>query len=176
MLVYDLVMHANGAFGTETSGVPAELAFAPAQELLDALTAAEAAEPGNDVDQQSLLDVQAWQRSLASPAPGEFDEALAEVGFRLFNDTNTAQCVNCHVTPEFTGPVRSAEIVLEPPLGVLADGIKTPGLRGISHVPPYFHDDSAATLMDVMDIYSGRIVSELSEEEKLALVEYIRSL
>lgn len=175
-LVYDLVMHANGAFGTESSGVPAELAFLPSPDLLEAFVAAEDETPGNDVDQQSLLDLQAWQRSIASPPPGEFDEALAEAGFRIFNDSTSGQCVDCHITPEFTGPVLSAAIVLVPPLGSLADGIKTPGLRGISHVPPYFHDDSAETLLDVMDIYSGRIVPELSEDEKLALVEYLKSL
>jgi len=175
-LVYDLVMHANGAFGTASAGVEAELAFPPSQDLLDALTAAEDAAPGNDVDTQSLLDIQAWQRSLTSPAPSEFDEALAEIGFKLFNDTDHAGCVNCHVTPEFTGTVRSAEIVLETPVGVLADGVKTTGLRGVSRIAPYFHDDSAATLMEVMDIYSGRIVAELSDDEKLALVEYMKSL
>lgn len=175
-LVYDLVMHANGAFGTESSGVPAQLGFLPSQELLEAFVAAEDQTPGNDIDQQSLLDVQAWQRSIASPAPAEFDESLAETGFKLFNDATHAQCAACHLTPDFTGPERSAAIVLQPPLGVLADGVKTPGLRGISHVPPYFHDDSATTLLDVMDTYSGRIVGELSEDEKLALVEYLKSL
>lgn len=173
-LVYDLVMHANGAFGTDAASVPIELSRAPSQDLIDALIAAEDQQPGNDIDQQSILDVQAWQRSIASPAPGEFDEALAETGFRLFN--GHAQCSSCHATAEFTGPIRSADIVLQPPMGVLADGVKTPGLRGISHVPPYFHDDSAETLADVVDIYSGRIVNELSAEEKQAVVEYLKSL
>ncbi len=175
-LVYDLVMHANGAFGTESSGVPAQLSFLPAQALLDAFVAAEDQTPGNDIDQQSLLDIQAWQRSITSPAPVEFDEALAEAGFKLFNDATHAQCANCHITPDFTGPERSADIVLQPPLGVLADGVKTPGLRGVSHIAPYFHDDSAETLLDVMDTYSGRIVEQLSEAEKQALVEYLKSL
>jgi len=175
-LVFDLVMHANGAFGTESAGVSAELANPPSQDLLDALVAAEDEAPGNDIDTQSLLDIQSWQRSITSPAPGEFDEALAEEGFRLFNDAEHAKCATCHLTPEFTGPVKSAEITLEPPVGGLADGVKTPGLRGVSHVPPYLHDDSAKSLMDVIDIYSGRIVAELSESEKLALVEYLKSL
>ena len=86
------------------------------------------------------------------------------------------RCSSCHLTPEFTGPVRTAEIVLEPPLGVLADGIKTPGLRGIHQVPPYFHDDSAQTLEEAVEIYSGRIVNELSEEQISAVVEYMKSL
>jgi len=173
-LVYDLVMHANGAFGTESSSVPIELVAAPSAEQLAAFTAAEDNAPGNDIGQQALLDLQAWQNSLISPAPGEFDEAMAEQGFLLFN--GRAQCADCHITAEFTGPVRRADIVVEPPLGELADGIKTPGLRGISSVPPYFHDDSAATLNVVLDLYSGRIVSELTEAEKNAVVEYLKSL
>ena len=172
--VHDLVLHANGGFGTDASSVPLEVVRAPAEELVSALIAAEDAEPGNDIPEQAMLDEQAWQRSLTSPAPGEFNEALAEEGFRLFY--GIAQCSTCHMTAEFTGPVRTADIVLEPPLGALAEGIKTPGLRGISHVPPYFHDDSAQTLEEVVAIYSGRIVNVLSEEEQLAVAEYLRSL
>jgi len=99
---------------------------------------------------------------------------LAETGFKLF--FGDAQCSSCHLSAEFTGPVRTAGIVLTPPLGVLADGIKTPGLRGISSIPPYFHDDSAATLEEVVEIYSGRIVPELTVNEIEAVAEYLRSL
>ena len=172
--VHDLVMHANGGFGSDASSVPLEVVRAPASELVNALIAAEDEEPGNDIPEQAMLDEQAWQRSLTSPAPGEFNEALAEEGFRLFN--GVAECSTCHMTAEFTGPVRTADIVLVPPLGALAEGIKTPGLRGISHVPPYFHDDSAQTLEEAVAIYSGRIVNVLSDEEQLAVVEYLKSL
>ena len=173
-LVFDLVMHANGAFGTTASSVPLAAAITPSAELVDALVAAEDQTPGNDIDQQSLLDLQAWNRSLVSPAPGSFDEALAETGFELFY--GRAQCADCHLTAEFTGPIRSSGITLEPPQGGLANGIKTPGLRGISSVAPYFHDGSAATLEEVVEIYSGRIVNELSAEEISAVAEYMRSL
>ena len=172
--VHDLVLGANGAFGTDASTVPLEVVLTPAAELVEALIAAEDAEPGNDIPLQPTLDLQAWQRSIVSPPPGEFNEALAEEGFRLFY--GFAQCSSCHLTPEFTGPVRTSAIVLEPPLGVLADGIKTPGLRGIKHVPPYFHDDSAQTLEETVEIYSGRIVNELTEAQILAVAEYMRSL
>ena len=142
-------------------------------ELVSVLVAAEDQTPGNDIDEQSQLDIQAWQRSIVSPAPGAFDEELAEVGFKLFY--GDAQCSSCHLSAEFTGPVRTAGIVLTPPLGVLADGIKTPGLRGISSVAPYFHDDSAATLEEAVEIYSGRIVPELTADEVDAVAEYMRS-
>lgn len=77
-LVFDLVMHANGAFGTSASSIPLAVAIAPSDDLVNALAAAEDQTPGNDFDEQSLLDLQAWERSLTSPAPAAFDEALAE--------------------------------------------------------------------------------------------------
>jgi len=173
-LVFDVVLHANGAFGTASSSVPLAAAVTPSAELVDALVSAEDQAPGNDIDQQSLLDLQSWERSLTSPAPGPFDEALAEEGFRLF--FGEAQCVACHFTAEFTGTVVTSTITLEPPQGGLAAGIKTPGLRGISSIAPYFHDDSAATLEEVVEVYSGRIVPELSADEIAAVAEYMRSL
>ena len=173
-LVFDLVLHANGAFGTGSSSVPLAAAVTPSAELVDALVSAEDQTPGNDIDQQSLLDLQSWERSLTSPAPGAFDEALAEEGFRLF--FGEAQCVACHFTAEFTGTIVTSAITLEPPQGGLAAGIKTPGLRGISGIAPYFHDDSAATLEEVVEVYSGRIVPELTADEIAAVSEYMRSL
>ena len=89
-LVFDLVMHANGAFGTDSSSVPLTLFQEPSDELISALVEAEDLAPDNDIDEQSQLDIQAWQRSLVSPAPGEFDEELAEAGFKLFY--GDAQC------------------------------------------------------------------------------------
>lgn len=172
--VYDLVMHTNGAFGTATGSVPPTLAITPPKSLLDGLAAAEVAAPGNVVTAQTLFDVQAFERSIVSPAPGAYDEALAAQGFALFN--GAARCAGCHRTAEFTGPVISAAITLAPPTGGLAGGIKTPGLRGVSSHAPYFHDGSAATLRAVIDTYSGRVVPVLSDAEKTALVEYLKSL
>lgn len=172
--VFDLVMHANGAFGTPSGSIPPELAATPPQSLLDALAAAETNAPGNNIPAQALLDVQAWQRSHVSPAPGPFDEALAEQGFELFY--GKASCSGCHSTAEFTGPVVSGAITVQPPQGGLAGGIKTPGLRGLAYNAPYFHDGSAATLREVLDIYSGRVTPALTDAEKNAVAEYLKTL
>jgi hypothetical protein len=172
--VYDLVMHANGAFGTASGTLAPLLAGTPPADLIAALGAAESAAPGNVIPLQALLDVQSFERSIASPAPGAYDEALAQQGFDLFNDK--ARCSGCHRTAEFTGPVVSTKITITPPTGALAGGIKTPGLRGIASHAPYFHDGSAATLRAVVDTYSGRVVPELTASEKDALVEYLKSL
>jgi len=172
--VYDLVMHANGAFGTSAGNVSPQLSVTPPATLLMALADAETAQPGNDIVTAKLMDVQDFERSITSPAPAAYDEALAQQGFLVFN--GKANCVGCHRTAEFTGPVVSTRITLAAPTGGLAGGIKTPGLRGIAATAPYFHDGSAATLSDVVDVYSGRIVPVLSADEKKALVEYLKSL
>ena len=175
-LAYDAAMHANGAFGTDEGTVPPELAFVPPQEILDSLAAAEDAEPGNDIPLEGVLDVQAWMRSLASPAPEAFDEGMAQAGFELF--FGKANCVACHTSPEFTGPGLFTDITARPPTGDLAGGIKVAPLRGISKTAPYFHDGSAATLDDVLARYvnRGQQVPNLTESEQAQIVEYLNSL
>jgi cytochrome c peroxidase len=42
--------------------------------------------------------------------------------------------------------------------------------------PPYFHDGSAATLLDVVNHYNEHFGLNLTETQKADLVEYLRSL
>jgi hypothetical protein len=174
--VYDLVMHANGAFGTPQGNLPPELRITPPAELLQALADADTAQPGNVIITQDLLDVRAWMRSLVSPAPGAFDEVPAEEGFNLFH--GRAACASCHQTAEFTGPGLFTDITLTAPAGDLSGGIHVPGLRGISRTAPYFNDHSAPTLGDVVArfVERGGPVPLLSPVERAALVEYLSSL
>ena len=174
--VYDLVMHANGAFGTLDGNLPPELSIAPPEELLEALIFAEAQQPGNDIITDRLLDLQAWMRSITSPPAGDFNEASAEAGFHLF--FGKANCVACHSSPDFTGPGLFTDITEKAPAGGLAGGIHVPSLRGISHTAPYFHDASAATLSDAVArlVERGNPVPPLTIEEQAALVEYLKSL
>lgn len=53
---------------------------------------------------------------------------------------------------------------------------KIPGLRGLPARAPYFHNGSAATLMDVVNFYDQRFNMLLSEEEKADLVAFMNSL
>ena len=174
--VYDLVMHGNGAFGMPNGNFPPELAITPPQELVDALILAETNQPGNDIDTGKLLDLQAWMRSVTSPPPGDFNEAMAEAGFHLFH--GRANCVACHSTPELTGPGLFTDITVNTPEGGLEGGIHVPGLRGISHTAPYFHDGSAVTLADAVArlVERGAPVAPLTDEEQAAVVEYLKSL
>jgi len=114
----------------------------------------EAAQRGNDIVTQDLLDLQAWMMSLVSPAPGRFDEVAAGEEFKLFH--GRSGCGSCHQTAEFTGP----------------------GLRGISRTAPCFHDHSAPTLEDAVARFAerGGAVPLLTPVEQAGLVEYLSSL
>lgn len=175
--VYDLVMHANGAFGTGTGSITPALAVTPPAALLTALADAEAAAPGNDVERQKLLDLQTWMRSVPSPAPGAHDAVAAERGFRLFH--GKGGCAGCHSTPDLTGPGRFTDITEVAPAGDLAGGIHVPSLRGVSRTAPYFHDDSAATLPAAVARVAtvlGGLGIVLTPAEQADLVEYLKSL
>ena len=179
--VYDVVMHANGAFGTATGTIAPALRVTPPQRILDGLAQAEAAAPGNDVDRQKVLDLQEWMRSIVSPAPGAFDEAKAEQGFGVFHGKGA--CNTCHTTPELSGTKSGpflAGITVAPAAGDLAGGIKVPSLRGVSQTAPYFHDGSAATLEQAVErvtaVVSGVTGGSFTADDKAALVEYLKSL
>ncbi len=61
------------------------------------------------------------------------------MGITLF--FGKANCVACHESAEGTGDKGYfTHIVENPPQGLLAIGIKTPGLRGLAYTAPYFHD------------------------------------
>lgn len=176
--VYDVVMHANGAFATALGNFPPALrpGATVRPEVLEALAAAEVTQPGNDLDTAKLLDLQSWMRSVASPAPGPFDEAKAEAGWRIF--TGKGRCTACHSTPDLTGP---AILDLTGDLtGDLAGGIRVPSLRGVSRSAPYLHDgripDLTTTVEAITGVVSGAFGVTFTPEEKAELEEYLKSL
>jgi hypothetical protein len=176
--VYDLVMHMNGAFGTPAGNFPPALrpGATVRPEVLAALAAAEAAEPGNEIDTQKLLDLQSWMRSVVSPAPGPFDEAKAEAGWRLFN--GKGMCNACHGSADLTGP--AIVNVTGDLTGDLAGGVHVPSLRGVSRSAPYLHDDRLADLPTAVEAITGLVAAQtgqsFSAEEKEELAEYLKSL
>lgn len=54
----------------------------------------------------------------------------------------------------------------------------TPALRGLVDSAPYFHDGSAATIDDALQMTRGKMgdINALSPAELAALEEYLRSL
>ena len=142
----------------------------------------------DDLISDKLPALQAYQLSLAPPAPppGSFDPAAAERGKLLFN--GNARCVTCHSGPEFTDAnVRlhlSSEVVSEPEPGGApsyasrsATGLyRTAPLRGVWQHPPYFHNGTAATLEDVVRTYNARQSLGLTETDIADLAQYLKSL
>ena len=142
----------------------------------------------DDLVSGKLAALQAYQLSLAAPAPpaGSFDAASAARGEALFN--GAGRCVTCHSGPEFTDANTRlhspTEVVSEPE----ASGVpsyasrsatrqyRTAPLRGLWQHPPYFHNGSAATLTDVVATYNERKSLGLSGAQVKDLAEYLKSL
>jgi mono/diheme cytochrome c family protein len=142
----------------------------------------------DDLISGKLPGLQAYQLTLAAPAPpsGSFDAAAATRGSALF--AGKASCATCHSGPEFTDanlrlhPVGDA--MGEPePTGVpsyasrsATKQYRTAPLKGVWQHPPYFHNGSAATLDDVVRTYNTRRSLGLTDAEMADLVQYLKSL
>jgi cytochrome c peroxidase len=123
---------------------------------------------------------------------GDRDALTAEeqAGLQLFR--SKANCVACHVGPNFTderlhntGIAWRDDKFLDPGGG--HGDFKTPTLREVARTAPYMHDGSIATLEDVIDYYDrggnrNRYLDaelhplHLSLEERRDLVLFLRSL
>jgi cytochrome c peroxidase len=53
---------------------------------------------------------------------------------------------------------------------------KGPVLRAVAARPPYFHDGSAATLMDVITFYDTRFQARFTDQEKADLLAFLLAL
>lgn len=141
-----------------------------------------------DLVSAKLPALQAYQLSIAAPAPpaGSFDAAAAARGAQVFS--GQAGCIGCHSGTEFT----DANQRLHPPSAVVSepepDGApswasrsatrmyRASPLKGVWQHPPYFHNGSAATLEAVVRAYDARKSLRLSEGQISDLVEYLKSL
>src|SRR5260370_14733870 len=125
-----------------------------------------------------------YQLAIPAPKPpdGSFNKGAAERGKEVFN--GKGKCSGCHVPPLFTEPGNN----LHAPSEVGVDSFqadrspthmyRTSPLAGLwSHANGgFYHDGRFATLQDVVEHYNGVFHLGLSESEKSALVEYLKSL
>lgn len=132
-----------------------------------------------------LPALQAYQLSLAAPAApaGSFDAAGAARGKLVFE--GAGRCATCHSGPYFT----DANTRLHPPGDSMAEPespsyasrsatkqYRTPPLKGVWQHAPYFHDGSAATLIDVVRTYDRKRGLGLTQQQVTDLSEYLKSL
>ena len=125
-----------------------------------------------------------YQLALPTPRPpeGSFDKKMAVRGEMLF--TGKAQCSTCHVPPLYTEPGNNTHLPAEIGIDDFQANrspertYRTAPLRGLwAHQKGgFYHDGRFATLRDVVDHYDRFKGLALTEDEKKALVEYLKSL
>jgi hypothetical protein len=130
-----------------------------------------------------LPALHAYQIALVAPRPpaGSFDAALAETGGELF--VGKAKCASCHHqarsepgwnmhTPAEIG-IDDFQARRSPD-----ERYRTTPLAGLwTHTKGgFYHDGRFATLLDVVDHYDTVMKLGLTDAEKAALVEYLKSI
>jgi mono/diheme cytochrome c family protein len=138
-----------------------------------------------DLVSSKLPALQAYQLSLGAPPPpaGSFDPAAAQRGRLVFE--GAGQCAACHSGATFT----DANTTLHPPADSMAEPevpsyaarsatkqYRTSPLKGVWQHAPYFHDGSAATLEDVVQLYNTKRDLGLSPQQMSDLAQYLKSL
>ena len=125
-----------------------------------------------------------YQLAIDAPKPprGSFDPRAAERGDELFE--GKAKCATCHVPPLYTEPGWNLHKPEE--IGIDAfqaqrgpeDGYRTSPLRGLwTHTTGgFYHDGRFPTLRAVVDHYDELFNLGLTDGEKHALSEYLKSL
>jgi hypothetical protein len=142
----------------------------------------------DDLVTAKLPALQAYQLSIAAPAApaGSFDTAAAARGKVLFD--GKAGCASCHSGPQFTDANERlhdpSEVASEPEAAgvpsyasrTATKKYRTAPLRGVWQHPPYFHNGSAATLVDVVNRYNAKRSLGLTGAEVADIAQYLKSL
>ena len=143
---------------------------------------------GIDIKQSSpdmvtpkLASLRAYQHSIDAPGPpaGSFDQAGADRGRGIFGQS----CTSCHVggsgTDNNDGRLHApAETGMDASYAMRTANkmYRTTPLRALWQHAPYFHDGSAATLMDVVNHYNQFRRLGLTANQRSDLTEYLKSL
>jgi len=124
-----------------------------------------------------------WDRYERGDKTAVSEDAIA--GFKVFSDSDKANCTLCHVPPLYTDTlfhtVGLGYDKPQPDTGrgkILADkndpeapkamgAFKTPTMRSITETKPYFHDGRAATLEEAVDYMLGGGTPNANLDEKL---------
>ncbi len=137
-----------------------------------------------DLVTSKLAALHFYQLAIPAPKPpaGSFDRDAAARGKEIFNVKG--QCAACHVPPLFTEPGNN----LHSPTEVGVDSFqadrspthmyRTAPLSGLwSHQKGgFYHDGRFATLGEVVNHYDTLLGLKLTEQEKLDLIDYLKSL
>ena len=176
----------------------------------DYQTAFERAYPGEGISKQTIAKaIASFERTVVSNnspfdkwIKGDKQAMTAQQirGFYLFVDENKGNCAVCHDAPNFTDngfhniglasfgdPGPDLGRFQQKPLKLMKGAFKTPTLRDIALTAPYFHDGSAATLMEAVEHYAKQGSNKtnlspnlkaisLTQQEKEDLVAFMEAL
>ena len=182
-------MHGVGTFFDERLDDARQFPIAAALRLGHVST-----DPDTDQVTSKLPALHFYQLALppVKPRPGiDFDPERAERGDELFS--GKANCNRCHREPLWTEPGWNQHAAEELKIDSFeADrspghAYKTMNLAGIfvrerglfmraENKGRFYHDGRFPTLLDVVESYNDRFKLGLGEQEKLDLVEYLKSL
>jgi len=138
-----------------------------------------------DLVTSKLPALQAYQLSLTAPKPpaGSFDAAAAARGKEIFE--GVGNCVRCHSGESFTDANQRLHAIAEsvadqnaPPYATRSatKQYRTTPLKGVWQHAPYFHNGSAATLEDVVQMYNTKQFLGLTPAQVNDLTQYLKSL
>jgi len=96
------------------------------------------------------------------------------LGEQIFH--GKGQCASCHYGPAFVDDYMHDLKVERFYKGRPEGPIKTFPLRGIKDSPPYLHDGRCPTLADAVEFFNVILETDLTKEEKEALVAYLLCL
>jgi hypothetical protein len=175
--VANLEMHGKGTFYDPRLNDPVQFPVAARNGFGDVR---------NDPDLISakLPDLHLYQLAIPAPKPpeGSYDRHAALRGKQVF-DTR-AKCASCHVAPTFTEPGWN----MHTPQEIGIDDFqanrspdkryRTAPLKGLwTHTKGgFYHDGRFPALRDVVNHYDTHFALRLSEQEKVDLIEYLKSL
>ena len=187
--VANLEMHGIGTFFDPRLDNPSQFPIAARNGFGHIRT-----DPDDDRITSKLPALQFYQLALPVPVPRpgiDFDADAAKRGDELFS--GKAGCNNCHAEPLWTEPGWNLHTPAE--IGIdsfeadrAPDHVyKTMNLssifireRGIFMRPQdkgrYYHDGRFPALLDVINHYNTRFKLGLTQQDKLDLVEYLKSL
>ena len=131
---------------------------------------------GSGSDAELNRQMELWLETEPAPENANLHAgALNEAQLRGQVAYAKAQCNTCHTGQYLTNGTLQ-DVGTGDQLNKIFD---TPSLKGLSRSAPYMHDGSAATLVDRLQLggtVHGRLDLLQSEQEKLDLVEYLKTL
>jgi cytochrome c peroxidase len=124
---------------------------------------------------EQVRDLAAYLRTLPAPPSldrlrGKLDNGAIRRGGEVFRAQG---CTSCHTPPTYTS-AKTYDVGIHDEAGLRR--FNPPSLRGVSQGGPFFHDDRAATLCEVLTRHRHQLKKDLSRQELNDLLSFLGSL